>query len=56
MPAASGTAAVEALIYIAVAQESPPLPNQAYKDLILAGARHRGLPAEYIEQLENTEV
>jgi gamma-glutamylcyclotransferase len=42
--------------YFGDAQPSPPLPNQAYKDLILSGARHWHLPNRYIEDLERIEV
>lgn len=43
-------------IYFAEPQANPPLPSKAYKDLILAGARHWNLPADYIAQLQGTEV
>jgi len=43
-------------IYFAAPQDNPPLPNQEYKDLIMNGARHWNLPAEYIAELENIEV
>ncbi len=42
--------------YFAEREPNPPLPNQAYKDCILAGARHWRLPAEYIAELEAIEV
>jgi gamma-glutamylcyclotransferase (GGCT)/AIG2-like uncharacterized protein YtfP len=42
--------------YFAEPQHNPPLPNQSYKDLILAGARHWHLPADYIARLEAIEV
>jgi hypothetical protein len=35
---------------------NPPVPNQAYKDLILFGARHWHLPDDYIGELERVEV
>jgi hypothetical protein len=38
--------------YFAIPQENPPLPNQEYKDLIVNGAKHWHLPAEYIVELE----
>jgi hypothetical protein len=38
--------------YFGHPQPSPPLPNQIYKDLILSGARHWHLPADYIGRLE----
>ena len=43
-------------IYFAVPQDNPPLPNQEYKGLILSGARHWHLPADYIAELECIEV
>jgi gamma-glutamylcyclotransferase (GGCT)/AIG2-like uncharacterized protein YtfP len=42
--------------YFGDPQPNPPLPNDAYKNLILAGARHRHLPEEYIRELEQIEV
>jgi gamma-glutamylcyclotransferase len=42
--------------YFADPQLNPPLPNAEYKNLILAGARHWQLPAEYIRELERIEV
>ena len=33
-------------------QPNPPLPNYDYKNLIVAGARHWQLPADYIRELE----
>jgi hypothetical protein len=42
--------------YFGDPQPHPPQPNQAYKDLILAGARHWNLPDDYIQELERIEV
>jgi hypothetical protein len=42
--------------YFADPQKNPPLPNQAYIDLILAAARHWHLPADYIGRLESIDV
>ena len=39
-------------IYIAVKEENPGLPNKQYLDHILRGARHFGLPTDYIQRLE----
>ncbi|MBI4446898.1 MAG: gamma-glutamylcyclotransferase [Acidobacteria bacterium] len=39
-------------VYFANRQNKPPLPNAEYKRLIVEGARHWCLPAEYIRQLE----
>jgi gamma-glutamylcyclotransferase len=43
-------------IYFAVPQDKPPLPNQEYKNLIVSGAKHWNLPANYIAELENIKV
>ena len=43
-------------IYFAVRQDNPPLPNQEYKNLIVSGAKHWNLSAEYITELENIKV
>lgn len=42
--------------YLAEPESDAPLPNQDYKDLILFGARHWHLPADYIAELEAIEV
>ncbi len=42
--------------YFADPQTNPPPPNQAYKNLIISGARHWHLPEEYIEELEHIQV
>lgn len=47
---------ITAHTYFAVRQPAPPLPNQAYKDQILAGAEHWRLPAEYLVELRSIEV
>lgn len=39
----------EMMSYIAIGQETPPLPNAAYLKHIRDGARHYGLPAAYLE-------
>ena len=38
--------------YFATPQPEPPLPSRAYVRQLIDGARHWGLPAEYIGQLE----
>ena len=43
-------------VYFGDPQPNPPLPNAAYKNLILAGAKHWHLPEEYIRELEQIEV
>jgi hypothetical protein len=47
---------LSATTYFAEHQPNPPRPNQAYKDLILAGARRWRLPPHYIAELERIEV
>jgi gamma-glutamylcyclotransferase (GGCT)/AIG2-like uncharacterized protein YtfP len=42
--------------YFGNPQPNSPLPNVAYKSLILAGARYWHLPEEYIRELEQIEV
>ena len=37
-------------------QLDPPLPSYDYKRLIVEGARHWNLPAEYIRELESIQV
>lgn len=43
-------------VYIGGPQDAAPLPNQEYKNLILAGARRWRLPGDYIKKLEAIEV
>jgi gamma-glutamylcyclotransferase (GGCT)/AIG2-like uncharacterized protein YtfP len=43
-------------IYIAQRQENPHLPNAAYKNLIVEGAKFWHLPAQYIAELEKMEI
>jgi gamma-glutamylcyclotransferase (GGCT)/AIG2-like uncharacterized protein YtfP len=42
--------------YFADPQPNPPLPNAAYKNLIVTGGRYWHLPDEYIRELERIEV
>jgi gamma-glutamylcyclotransferase (GGCT)/AIG2-like uncharacterized protein YtfP len=42
--------------YFGDLQPNPPLPNAAYKNLILVGGRYWHLPEEYIRELEKIEV
>ncbi len=37
-------------------QPNPPLPNCDYKTLIVEGARHWQLPADYIQELESIQT
>lgn len=43
---------VEAFIYIAVEQPTPPLPSLDYLTLMRTGAQHHGLPNHYLEFLD----
>jgi gamma-glutamylcyclotransferase (GGCT)/AIG2-like uncharacterized protein YtfP len=43
-------------LYRAHPQLDPPLPSHDYKRLILQGARHWKLPAEYIRELESIQA
>ncbi len=47
---------VTVFAYFADPQPNPPLPNAAYKNLILTGGRYWHLPEEYIRELEKIEV
>jgi gamma-glutamylcyclotransferase len=47
---------ITASAYFAEPEPNTPLPNQAYKDLILSGARNWHLPEDYIRELEKIEV
>ncbi len=42
--------------YFAEPEANAPLPNQDYKNLILSGARHWHLPADYVAELVAIEV
>lgn len=37
-------------------QSNPPLPNSDYKNLIVKGAKHWQLPADYIQELESIQT
>ena len=43
-------------IYRGHPQPNPPLPNCDYKNLIVAGAKHWQLPADYILELESIQT
>jgi gamma-glutamylcyclotransferase (GGCT)/AIG2-like uncharacterized protein YtfP len=47
---------LNAATYFGDPEPNVPLPNQEYKDLILAGARHWHLPADYASDLDRIEV
>jgi gamma-glutamylcyclotransferase (GGCT)/AIG2-like uncharacterized protein YtfP len=43
-------------IYRGHPQPNPPLPDSDYKNLIVAGAMHWQLPADYIRELESIQT
>ena len=43
-------------VYLPIRQQNPPLPTAEYKRLIIEGAKHWGLPAEYIRFLEDART
>ena len=45
-----------AAVYIARKQNNPPLPSRAYMAHLIYGARHWGLPPNYIETLERIPI
>lgn len=55
-PANDDATPLEAWVYVAEKEDSPPPPNALYKRLILEGARHWRLPATYIAMLETIEA
>ena len=42
--------------YFGVAQHDPLLPNAAYRDLIITGAKHWQLPEAYVRALEQIRI
>lgn len=46
----------EVVTFVANPQANPPLPNNEYKDLIVAGACEWNLDSKYITQLERIKV
>lgn len=48
--------ALTASVYIARKESHPPLPNSAYKGLIVEGAKFWHLPAHYVAELEKIEI
>ena len=42
--------------YFGEREPNPPLPNAAYKNLIVTGGKHWHLPEEYVRELEQIEV
>jgi hypothetical protein len=49
-------AVLEAIVYIAPKEVGVPLPNAEYKRLMLEGARHWRLPAEYCSMLDQLKA
>lgn len=43
-------------VYFGERENTPPLPSQEYKNLIVGGAKRWWLPDDYIKQLEAIEV
>ena len=43
-------------LYLGNLQLDPPLPSDDYKKLIVNGAKHWNLPAEYVRQLESIQA
>lgn len=43
-------------IYRGHPQSNPPLPDSDYKNLIVGGAKHWQLPADYIQELESIQT
>ena len=46
----------EVIVYIAPKEIGVPLPNAEYKRLLLEGARHWQLPADYSSMLDQLKV
>ncbi|HEX9444435.1 MAG TPA: gamma-glutamylcyclotransferase family protein [Candidatus Binatia bacterium] len=55
-PGNDGGRPLEAWVYIAEKEDSPPPPNALYKRLILEGARYWRLPDAYVAMLEMIEA
>ncbi len=55
-PVGDGDRPVEAWVYVAEKETTPPPPNALYKRLIVEGARHWKLPQIYVEMLEKLEI
>ncbi|HWP56834.1 MAG TPA: gamma-glutamylcyclotransferase family protein [Candidatus Acidoferrales bacterium] len=51
-PIENGGEPLRAAVYLPIPQADPPLPSAEYKRLIVEGAKHWGLPADYIGRLE----
>lgn len=55
VPVVIGEQVSNALTYVARREESAPLPNAAYLTQIMVGARHHGLPGDYLRYLESLQ-
>ncbi len=55
-PIGDGGRPVEAWVYVAEKETTPPPPSALYKRLIVEGARHWKLPLAYVEMLEKLEA
>ena len=47
---------IRAAIYIGNPQAVPPLPNRAYREQLVSGARHWQLPEHYVQKLERIQI
>jgi hypothetical protein len=56
MTSGSTPAPLQVIVYIAPKESAVPLPNAEYKRLMLEGARHWRLPAEYCSMLNQVEA
>lgn len=55
-PAGDGSNPLRVSVYLPIPQQNPPLPTAVYRRLIVEGAKHWGLPAEYIRFLEDSNT
>ena len=52
----NGNVALQVLVYVAAIESKVPPPNPEYKRLILEGARHWNMSADYIAMLETIDT
>ena len=55
LPPDNGNVPLQVLVYVAAIESNVPLPNPEYKRLILEGARHWNISADYIAMLETID-
>ena len=55
-PAEGNQPPIDALVYVAALEENVPRPNAEYRRLIVEGAKHWKLPAEYLALLEAIQI